>query len=276
MQYNAEGPDATVGWWYNWHARPNEWSFNQAFEQEALEKSTFMPMWSWVRNEMDPFELRANPEIVAAEPIFGSFNEPYGHNQANLTAQEAVDLWPRFLARREALAEALGISADEIKIVSPSISPTSDGALWAEEFFALAKENDLHFDYINVHSYAVNNGCDCPKELLRDHMSHIRFKYDLPIFLTEFNCGGLYWQCSVDDHKNYMSEALPMLETHPWVPRYNWMSALVELPEANLNRGDDYALTELGHQYNNYQWDGEVGDNPQWTQGPTWTGRWRN
>ena len=60
-----------------------------------------------------------------------------------------------------------------------------------------------------------------------------------------------------------MDETLPMLEEHPFVPRYNWMSALTEI-DVELNDKDSYELNSLGMKYNSYVWDGKPTHNPQW------------
>ena len=68
-----------------------------------------------------------------------------------------------------------------------------------------------------------------------------------------------------------MNATLPMLEEHPWVVRYNWMSALAEYEGAELNdkydtpvAGVGYQLKLLGNMYNDYVWDGKAKENPQW------------
>ena len=60
-----------------------------------------------------------------------------------------------------------------------------------------------------------------------------------------------------------MTDTLPMLEEHPFVPRYNWMSALTE-NDVEMNEKDTYALNGLGMQYNTYVWNGIPIHNPQW------------
>ena len=152
---------------------------------------------------------------------------------------------------------------------------------WAEKFFPLAAKNNITFDVIVIHSYTTglnnihNEKCFCNSDQLRDELSHIRFKFNLPIWLTEFNCGNGYWTCPDSDHLRFMKEALPVVESHPWVQRYSWMSALAN--EGQMNNATDYSLNELGQFYNSYdRYEASGSQNPQWTQIGSWIGRWRD
>jgi len=74
----------------------------------------------------------------------------------------------------------------------------------------------------------VHGPCKCDEILIRDILSHIKSKFNLPIWLTEFNCGNGYWKCPQNEHEEFMPKILPILEEMPWVQRYNWFSALTE------------------------------------------------
>ena len=66
------------------------------------------------------------------------------------------------------------------------------------------------------------------------------------------------------DHIDYMTETLPMLEEHPFVARYAWMSALTDT-DVMLNNKTTFELNELGELYNQYVWDKSSYHNQQWT-----------
>ena len=61
-----------------------------------------------------------------------------------------------------------------------------------------------------------------------------------------------------------MTETLPMLEEHPFVARYAWMSALTDT-DVMLNNKTTFELNELGELYNQYVWDKSSYHNQQWT-----------
>ena len=60
-----------------------------------------------------------------------------------------------------------------------------------------------------------------------------------------------------------MTETLPMLEEHPFVARYAWMSALTDT-DVMLNNKTTFELNELGELYNQYVWDKSSYHNQQW------------
>ena len=92
-------------------------------------------------------------------------------------------------------------------------------------------------------------------------------KFGLPIWLTEFNCGNGYHNCPLENHQKFMEDSLPMLDSHPFVVRYNWFSALSEI-DVSLNEGPNaetpFVLNVLGQYYNENRWDGLANQNPQW------------
>ena len=87
-----------------------------------LPDSHYWPIWAWP--DGNPRNNDQNPEILAvAENYFGWWNEPYGANQANISAIETIELWDDFMEKVTILADAKRIPVEEIKLVGPSISP---------------------------------------------------------------------------------------------------------------------------------------------------------
>jgi len=91
-------------------------------------------------------------------------------------------------------------------------------------------------------------------------MSFLYQTFKRPIWITKFNCGGKLWGHEAANHMEYMQEALPVLEGHPWVTRYNWAATFNDdVPGAHLVNSD-MTLSGLGQFYNSYEWDGR----PAW------------
>ena len=246
----------TIGWWYSGGPKPNSLSFTGKGDYKLLKDSNFFPMWGYLEEE--------DYYMYPGSDYIGMFNEPEHVKHSNLSVEEILELWPRFFAKVEELAKMRDVTVEEIKIGSPAMTLGHNSIEYAEEFFARAKAANMRIDFISVHSYSTKNGI-CLYDQLRDEMSHIRFKFNLPIWITEVNCGNGYWNKPVEDHSSYMNAALPMLESHPFVVRYNWFSSLPgKAKGASLNYAEDYNLTPLGHLYNDYVWDGSNSDNPQW------------
>ena len=295
--------DYTIGWFYTWNTGPAQWAFRNEFAHLLDEKSHYWPIYAYPPcseathpttgdGSCDPATCNDSDTCTGnrysyapygsyAESYMGIFNEPYGSSQAHWSPTGTLSIWETEIEGEIAkLAAAKDISADEIKIVGPSIAHKTTGMNWANTFYPAAKEAGIKIDYLNLHAYqmhghTVGGPCLCDAELLRDQLSHLYTKYELPIWLTEFNCGNGYWNCPLNEHTDYMTDTLPMLEEHPFVPRYNWMSALTE-NDVEMNERDTYQLNDLGRQYNQYHWDEVPRHNPQWTQSRTskWSLTW--
>lgn len=168
------------------------------------------------------------------------FNEPNFEAQADLSAEDAVALWPE-------LEEAA--SATGIPLVSPAMNfcgPAdqchgTSPYQYLKDFFAACV--DCKVDYVAVHWY----NCDLPS--LRDYLEpggglEGFEQFGRPIWLTEFSCDG---GASVAEQEAYMREAIPYLEDNPNVFRYSWFSA-GPIPNAELLT-DTGAPTALGEVY---------------------------
>jgi hypothetical protein len=74
-------------------------------------------------------------------PLLG-FNEPDGEKQANLTVQQALDLWPML----EKTNRRLGSPA--------TVNPANE---WMTKFMVGAKQKSCRVDFVCVHWYRGNN-----------------------------------------------------------------------------------------------------------------------
>ena len=208
------------------------------------------------------------PFLATGENWLGILNAPYG--QSNWSPEGVLAIWESDMVDViESYAAVKHISSSEINIIGPSVAHKATGMKWANAFYPGAKERSLGLKALNMHAYQMNSGsqrngpCFCDVELLRDQLSYMYTKFNLPIWLTEFNCGSGFWNCPLEDHQRYMAEVLPMLEEHPFVSRYAWMSALTDA-DVMLNNRTTFELNELGQQYNSFKWNGTRIHNPQW------------
>ena len=109
--------------------------------------------------------------LEAAENYFGWFNEPYGENQANISANDTVQHWDQFMSKVTELANAKGIPVDDIQIAGPSVGPGRAPMNWAEAFYLTDLSTGMDFDFIQIHSYSTQSGkCGCNYEQLRDEL----------------------------------------------------------------------------------------------------------
>jgi hypothetical protein len=220
-----------VHWWYNWATQP-EAAVQDIHGSLGVE---FVPM-VWGGEFTEEAVLAELP--TDATFVLG-FNEPNFKTQANLTASEAAFRWPEL----ERIADERGL-----QLVSPAVafcSPASDchdtdPIVYLDAFFGACQ--DCRVDYVAAHWYA------CDVSALRVHLAQLK-KYDKPIWITEFACGGGDEAArSLDAQKQYMAEAVELLELDRAVARYAWSAE--EQAIENVNLVDDQgALTELGELY---------------------------
>ncbi len=216
-----------VSWWYNWALSPDP-AVATTYGSAGF---SYMPM-VWGSGSL----AGADAAITANEHYLLTFNEPDFNSQANLTPQQAADLWPQI----EQLAANHGLA-----IVSPALNYCGGGCNetspfdWFDAFFAAC--TGCKVDYLAVHWYA------CTKDALTNYIGQMK-QYNRPIWLTEFSCldGG---DTSLATEQAYMTDALAYLESEPAVVRYSWFTGrYTQTPTIDL-LGADGQLTDLGMQY---------------------------
>jgi hypothetical protein len=216
-----------MGWWYNWSPRPDAPVTGSA-------PAEFVPMvWGWGQDTTIDEVVQ---EIPPGARYLLAFNEPNFYSQANLTAQQAAALWPKLeeIARRR-----------DLELVSPAVNYCGGGCnetdpfQYLDDFFAACP--GCRVDYVAAHWYA------CTGDALTWYLGQLE-KYGHPIWLTEFSCGDGSDR-SLAAQKQYMREAVAILEGDPNVFRYAWFSGRTgAIPNVNL-LGADGQLTELGQEY---------------------------
>lgn len=164
---------------------------------------------------------RGNPEAaceqLAALQKAGShkhllgFNEPDGKDQADMTVETALKLWPLLEGTKLRLGSPATVHADNA---------------WMTEFMKGAEARSLRVDFICVHWYG---GPSVPS-LLR-HLERVHDLYDRPIWITEFAVAD--WQAksreqnrhSPETVEAFLKDALKELKRLKYVERFAWFSA---------------------------------------------------
>ena len=185
-----QGVGAT--WCYNWGTTPKATDCNDPL---------FVPM-VWGSGDV----ASAIQQIGAKgyKTVLG-FNEPNKSDQANMTVDQAIALWPDLT------------SDPNIRVGSPAVS--DDGRAWLEQFMTQVKAKGLRVDFIAMHWYGWNAG-SCKASQLEGAVTWAS-QWGLPVWITEFGCMG----SSNPDEQTVLSffkDAVPMLQGHPLVERYAW------------------------------------------------------
>jgi hypothetical protein len=202
-----------VSWWYNWSPQPNAQAPTDYVAQYHMD---FYPML-WNGN----YDAAATEAVLLANPgvkFLLVVNEPNIVTQANLTPQQAADLWPGF----EAIAAHTGV-----KIVGPAITwgtmpGYADPVVWLDAFYAAYRaangNRDPQIDYLAFHWY--DYGLDAQLNRLT--------KYGKPFWVTEF----ANWHSQIDGaqidtaakQETQMTDMVAICESRADVVRYAWFT----------------------------------------------------
>ena len=192
----------------------------------------FVPMqwgrWGCTAEKMDSIKS------VGYGTLLG-FNEPDQHEQANMTVQTALELWPVLMDTGMRLGSPAGVHPD---------------GEWMTAFMKESEKRNYRIDFITVHSYMGKNSEHFIKKLEKIHKL-----YGRPIWITEFAVAD--W--SATEHKpnkyspgdvlEFMKDVLPELERMDYVERYAWFSGNNPPLKPSRLFNDDGSLNELGRYY---------------------------
>jgi len=194
-------------WHYSWGANIS------IKEPDNIE---FVPMiWGRWLNQDRIDKLKEWRDEGKVHYLLG-FNEPDRPDQANMTVEEAINLWP--------MLEEAGLP-----LGSPACA-ISDGA-WMKSFMTKADNLGLRIDFVCVHWYGGNS----PNAFI-NFLKNIYNLWEKPIWITEFAVAD--WSASTPDENRYspgdvlyfMTQVLPQLEELDFVHRYAWFPG-------NINSG---------------------------------------
>lgn len=230
--------DLNPYWNYNWgpiriDEQPNDIEFIPMIWGDG--KNTH-ESWDHITQSIEEHIL---PYIVngTTTHLLG-FNEPDRVEQANMTVQQAIKLWP--------LLESYNVS-----LVSPSgAAPLGD---WMKEFMYLAKQLCYRIDYIGVHWYGgiSFNG-------FVNDMTKIYNEYgNIPLMITEFASADWTARDTNFSRHNktevleFMKQVLPWLEEQDWISGYAWFSFPYNstIGSSSSLYTEDGQLTKVGQYY---------------------------
>jgi Glycosyl hydrolase catalytic core/Ricin-type beta-trefoil lectin domain len=218
--------DVGAKWYYNWGTN------NDAMPAGA----EFVPM-IWDENVVTAANLaKAKTE---GSTLLG-FNEPDLAGQAEMTVEQALDLWPQ-------------LQGTGMRLGSPAVAfggNTQGG--WLDRFMTGARQRGLRVDFITLHWY----GSDFSDAAVGQFMGYVRAvhdRYGLPIWITEYGLMNFTGTPRFPDTRQitaFITNSTRQLEAAPYVERYAWFSlpAIGDSVDYGLYR-DATTPTEAGKAY---------------------------
>ena len=147
-----------VSWFYTWE--PHTTRITQPDRVE------FVPM-IWGETLVEPKQLELAKKSGS---VLLGFNEPDNPDQANMTVQQALDLWPHLMAT----GMRVGSPAT---VADPSLSGS-----WLEQFMDGAKARGYRVDFVCVHWYGEKFDTDGAVNRLKNFLQAVHHKFQLPIW----------------------------------------------------------------------------------------------
>lgn len=210
-----------VGWFYDWNI--------DAKSTLDIEYVPIRQNRSWPGLDRD-WKEKGSTHLLG-------FNEPDRPDQANMTVDEAIRLWPVLLGTG-------------LRLGSPA---TSDGGLkWLYEFMDKADAAGLRVDFVAVHYYrAMADPADAKGTAAQFHqfLKGVHDRVKRPIWVTEWNNGANWTKAPKPDakqQKEAIKKMIEMLDNTDFVERYaiyNWVE------EVRFVQRKDGTLTPAGEVY---------------------------
>ncbi|RAO56404.1 hypothetical protein LUPAC06_03615 [Micromonospora saelicesensis] len=204
--------NSKASWYYTWGTQHPGISTPRG--------ATFVPMIRSAENVTAAELARAK----AAGPYLLTFNEPDLPEQANMTVEQALDLWPQLMETGS-------------KLGSPAVAwggPDPQG--WLDRFMTGAQARGHRVDFLTLHWFGADFTTATAVAQLRQYLQAVYQRYRKPIWLTEFAlirfAGGGSQFPSQQQQAAFLTAATAMLGQLPYLQRYAWFG----LPATDKDR----------------------------------------
>ncbi len=227
-----------VHWMYSW---------GNTLREEIPENVEYVPMF-WGKGSVTLENLAKIKQYIddgKVKYVLG-FNEPDGADQANMTVDEAIALWPQL--------ETLGVP-----LGSPAVVGFNNS--WLAEFMEKANAQGLRVDFITVHSYGGSNVLS-----FINNIKGVYNTYEKPLWITEFAVAD--WNATSPESNRYseaevmafMTDALKALDNIDWVHRYAWFDGSGRNPlYTSALFDEEQNITSLGQLYSGNKPNANIG-----------------
>ncbi|MBT3154940.1 hypothetical protein HTV45_29400 [Streptomyces sp. CHD11] len=195
--------DSGASWYYNWDSTT-----------EGVTKPDGVDYVPMIWGPGSVTDARLGQAAAQGTELLG-FNEPDHPEQADMTPEQALDLWPRL--------EATGL-----RLGAPAVASGGDVAGgWLDRFMRGADERGLRVDFIPLHWYGADFGPDA-SEQLRGYLQAVHDRYGKPVWLTEYALIDFSQNPprfpSEQEQTAFIESSTTMLNGLDFVERYAWFT----------------------------------------------------
>ncbi|HEY3609469.1 MAG TPA: glycoside hydrolase family protein, partial [Pseudonocardiaceae bacterium] len=213
--------DVGAGWYYDWAATRLNIAAPPGVE--------FVPM---ARDAASVTAATLAQAEQQGTELLG-FNEPDLAGQANMSASQALDLWPK-------------LAATGMRLGSPSVASGGDTpGGWLDQFMSGAAARGYRVDFIALHWYGSDFGPAAVGQL-RGYVQAVYDRYHKPIWLTEYaliNFGGGQKYPTQAQQAAFVTGSTAMLDALPYVQRYAWFALPSQGADTGLYRSANSPTT---------------------------------
>jgi RNA polymerase sigma factor (sigma-70 family) len=208
--------DSGASWFYTWSSTDDGLSAPHA---------GFVPM-IWGSGSVTATALAQAKQVTSCGCVLG-FNEPDNSGQANMTAAQALALWPQL--------EATGLQLGSPAVASGGATPGG----WLDQFMSGADKAGYRVNFITLHWYGSDFSTSDAVSQLQSYIEAVYNRYHLPIWLTEFALmgfanGGTQLPTEAEQAA-FLTASTAMLDSLPYVQRYAWFGlGATTLPSTGL------------------------------------------
>ena len=207
--------DSNVGWFYNWSSGKGGIKAPRGVE--------FVPMihdaGSVTGKELHRAKQQGNTLL--------GFNEPDRPDQAHMTVNQALTLWPR-------------LQSTGLRLGAPAVATGGDAAGgWLDRFMKGAAARHYRVDFIALHWYGADFDAQRATGQLRSYLQAVHKRYKKPIWLTEYALTDFSSSTprypTKAQQAAFVKKSTAMLQHLPYVQRYAWFTL-------STSRGDGTGL----------------------------------
>jgi hypothetical protein len=205
-----------ASWFYSWATNPQGVAKPAGVE--------FVPM-IWGRGSVNSGAL--NDAKANGSTLLG-FNEPDMGGQANMSVDEALNLWPQ-------------LQATGMRLGAPAVAyGGADPGGWLDRFMSGAAARGYRVDFIPLHWYGGDFSSNATGQL-ESYVNAVRARYNKPVWITEYALvdwsTGTARYPSEAQQVDFIKRSTAMLAGKSFVERYAWFTLNTQVFPTGLCNG---------------------------------------